>query len=79
MNKIGGANYAGFCSGGHIIIIVCYFRPTYCLEFLPVKSRSTIFCLLEVSVMFVKDLYIYIYYVSRISYVAVTIVMYVHT
>ena len=76
MNKIGGANYAGFCSGDHIIIIVCYFRPTYCLEFLPVKSRSTIFCLLEVSVMFVKDLY---NYVSRISHVAVTIVMYVRT
>ena len=27
-----------------------YFRPTYCIEFLPAKSRATIFCLLQVSV-----------------------------
>ena len=27
----------------------CYFRPTYCIEFLPAKSRVVIFCLLEVS------------------------------
>ena len=25
------------------------FRPTYCIEFLPAKSRAIIFCLLQVS------------------------------
>ena len=27
----------------------CCFRPTYCIEFLPVKTRAVILCLLEVS------------------------------